>query len=74
MARTYQWVTDKDDEGNTRVLLQHYGDKGVRTRVYEADELKRIEAWEIASRLNAAYEAGRNHAMEELRRFIGVTD
>ena len=68
----YQWVTDEDDEGNDRVLLQHYGDPGVRTRVLEADDLIKTEAWQIATLLNAAYEAGRVHAMEELRRFIGI--
>lgn len=72
MARIYQWVAAADDEGNNRVLLQHYGDSGVRTRVYEADELVKMEAWDIAAKFNAAYEAGRNHAMEELRNFIGV--
>ena len=74
MSRTYVWVTAEDEEGNDRVLLEHFGDKGVRTRVYEADEIENIRAWDIASKLNAAYEAGRNHAMEDLRRFIGIKD
>lgn len=61
-----------DPDGNNRVLLQHYGDPGVRTRVLESEELANAEAWKIASLLNSAYEAGRTHAMEELRRFIGI--
>ena len=72
MAHTYAWVVAEDDEGNERVLCQHYGDPGVRTRVYEADELVNMRAYDIAQRLNAAYEAGRNHAFEDLRRFIGI--
>ena len=71
-APTYYWTTAEDDEGNDRVLLEHYGDKGVRTRVLEADDLVKVEAWKIATLLNAAYAAGRTHAMEELRHFIGI--
>lgn len=69
---TYQWISTADADGNNRVLLQHYGNPGVRTRVLESDELTNAEAWKIASLLNSAYEAGRTHAMEELRRFIGI--
>lgn len=72
MARMFEWIVAEDDEGKNRVVLQHYGDPGVRTRVFESDELIKMDAWEIASRLNSAYEAGRTHAMEELRRFIGI--
>lgn len=69
---TYQWITTSDPDGRDRVLLQHYGDPGVRTRVLESEDLANAEAWKIASLLNSAYEAGRTHAMEDLRRLIGI--
>jgi hypothetical protein len=69
---TYYWMTAEGDDGRDRVLLEHYGDSGVRTRVLEADDLEKAEAWKIATLLNGAYEAGRTHAMEDLRRFIGI--
>ena len=75
MPRTYEWIavdcTEEPFQGQ-RVLLQHYGEPGVRTRVLEADELVKMDAWKVASLLNSAYEAGRTHAMEELRNFIGI--
>jgi hypothetical protein len=72
MARLLQWIVKEDEEGKDRVLLMHYNDPGVCTRVYEADELVKVQAWDIASKLNAAYEHGRTSAMEELRALIGI--
>jgi hypothetical protein len=75
MARIYQWVAvDGTEEPfiGKRILLQHYGDDKIRTRVLEADEICGADHWRLASLLNSAYEAGRTHAMEELRNLIGI--
>lgn len=56
------------------ILLQHYEDVGFRTRVLSKEEFEGINAWTQCSLLNNAYDAGYKHAMEDLRRFIGVKD
>ena len=52
------------------ILLDHgYGSADFRTYVIRKEDLK---PWQIVSALNAAYEAGREDAMRDLRNFIGV--
>lgn len=52
------------------ILLDHgYGSADFRTYAIREEDLK---PWQIVSALNSAYEAGREDAMRELRKFIGV--
>ena len=76
--RQYLWrVKEGETTANTGfepadILLQHYGDPGMRTMVMREEDFKRIKPWELCSMLNEAYESGRKDSMEDLRRFIGV--
>ena len=75
MAERFYWIAVTEKQGvfaGKRILLQHYGDEKMRTRVMEDDEINGADHWKIASLLNAAYKAGREHAFEDLRDFIGI--
>jgi hypothetical protein len=56
----------------TDILVEHYGDAGMRTTLLRKDEFENLKPWELCSILNEAYKHGRQDAMEDLRRFIGV--
>lgn len=74
---TYCFNQEEDNNygyGKCDILLQHYGDTGFRTGILTKEEFERIDAWKQCSLLNEAYDAGYKHAMEDLRRFIGVKD
>lgn len=73
--RRYTWVYNQEDTYERGpILLQHYGDPGFRTIVLREGELEKLMSWQFCRLMNDAYEAGREHAMEDLRRFIGVKD
>lgn len=79
MARTRRYVyCYNQDESNgydkCNILISHYGDSSFRTILLRKEEFEELHAWKMTSLLNDAYEAGYQHAMEDLRRFIGVKE
>lgn len=75
MAATHRYVcthdnAKRDDDAN--ILLEHYGDKGFRTLVINAEEFGFLEKWKLCAMLNEAYQVGRRDAMEDLRNLIGL--
>jgi hypothetical protein len=77
MTKRYTYCFNHEENSGYEkcdILLKHYGDDGFRTIVLRKDELERIDAWEMTKQLNNAYESGYKHAMEDLRRFIGVKE
>jgi hypothetical protein len=54
------------------ILLDHgYGNSDFRTYVIRKEDLV---PWQICSALNSAYKAGREDAMRDLRRFMGIKE
>ena len=52
------------------ILLDHgFNSPDFRTYVIRQEDLK---PWQIVDALNSAYKAGREDAMADLRRFIGI--
>jgi len=76
--KTYVWKKPEGNESGgfepTDILVQHYNDEGFRTRLLDKEEFKNLKPWQLCMILNEAYESGRRDAMEDLRRFIGVTE
>lgn len=76
--KTYVWKKKEGEEPGTGgfdptdILVQHYDDEKFRTVLLREDEFTRLKPWELCSILNEVYRSGRNDAMEDLRRFIGV--
>jgi len=71
----YCWNT-KESNGydSCDILLQHYNDDGFRTIALRKEDFERLKPWEFCDMLNRAYDNGRNAAMQDLRRFIGVKE
>ncbi len=78
--KTYVWrKLDGEDLGSsgfqpTDILVEHYNDPGMRTMLLRKDEFENLRPWELCSILNEVYKSGRNDAMEDLRRFIGLKE
>jgi hypothetical protein len=76
--KTYVWRKKEGDDAYsdgfspTDILVQHYNDEKFRTILLREDDFKNLKPWEFCSILNEVYKSGRNDAMEDLRRFIGV--
>lgn len=77
MTRRYTYCFNQEENNGYSkcdILVKHYGDDGFRTVLLRKDEFDNLHAWKITSLLNDAYESGYKHAMEDLRRFIGVKE
>lgn len=75
--KEFVWREIEGDEYNlggdaTDILVQHYGDPGMRTMLLTKDEFENLKPWRLCALLNSAYEAGRSDSMEALRHFIGI--
>jgi len=77
-TRRYLWRVPEDQTTASTgfepadILCEMYGDAGMRTRVVNADELKGFPPWELCDLMNQAYRNGREDAMADLRRVLGV--
>jgi hypothetical protein len=77
MTRRYTYCFNQEENTGYEkcdILLKHYEDAGFRTILIRKDDFERLNAWEITRQLNDAYDSGYKHAMEDLRRFIGVKE
>lgn len=73
--RQYIWGYDHTKPfGKGPIFLQHYNDPGFRTHVLSTEEFEQLTSYEFCKHMNNAYEEGYKHAMEDLRRLIGVRD
>lgn len=70
MARHYCIREEDNGYEPCDILLDHgYGSSDFRTYVIRKEDFK---PWQVVDALNNAYKQGREDAMRDLRRFIGV--
>ena len=56
------------------ILIEHYGDLGMRTMLLDQTGIDNLMPWELASMLNDAYAQGQKHAVEDLRSVLGINE
>jgi hypothetical protein len=72
MERFYCFNEENNGYEPCDILLDHgLKDSGFRTYVIRKEDLV---PWQICSALNSAYKAGREDAMRDLRRFMGIKE
>lgn len=75
--RSYVWRDEQEENGSNGhkpcdILCQHYNDETWATIVLSKQDFETLTPWLLCSLLNQVYKNGREDAMADLRRMMGV--